>query len=103
MTTPLLAGIDVSAWQTHIDWRKVAEAGHAFAFVKATEGAGYVSPTFREQQKLKNSQGVKKAANLAETAIPANRTLLLKGPQKPSAHSPLKGPLSLTPPAHPQT
>lgn len=42
-------GIDVSAYQPHIDWRAVASAGHTFAIVKATEGAGYVSPIYRDQ------------------------------------------------------
>lgn len=48
--TTLLTGIDVSAYQPHIDWRAVAAGGDSFAFVKATEGASYVSPTFREQR-----------------------------------------------------
>ena len=58
MTTPLLAGIDVSAWQPHIDWRKVAEAGNVFVFIKATEGARYVSPTFRTQRLDALAQGL---------------------------------------------
>ena len=58
MTTPLLAGIDVSAWQPHIDWRKVAEAGNAFAFVKATEGTRYVSPVFRTQRDGAKGEGL---------------------------------------------
>ena len=41
-----VTGIDVSAWQGQIDWPKVAAAGHSFAIIKATEGAGYRSPQF---------------------------------------------------------
>ena len=41
-------GIDVSRWQGTIDWRAVSGAGIRFAFLKATEGADYLDPTFRE-------------------------------------------------------
>lgn len=33
----MVPGIDVSHWQSDIDWRKVAEAGVQFAFLKASE------------------------------------------------------------------
>jgi len=33
----MISGIDVSHWQSDIDWRKVAEAGVQFAFLKASE------------------------------------------------------------------
>lgn len=56
--TSLLAGIDVSAWQPHIDWRKVAQAGNSFAFVKATEGSRYISPTFRAQREGAKAAGL---------------------------------------------
>lgn len=39
-------GIDVSNWQHTIDWTKVAGAGYAFAFGKATEGTTYSDPTY---------------------------------------------------------
>lgn len=35
-------GIDVSHWQGVMDWPQAARAGVKFAFVKATEGAGFV-------------------------------------------------------------
>ncbi len=41
-------GIDVSRWQGTIDWSAVAGAGVRFAFLKATEGADYLDPKFRE-------------------------------------------------------
>ncbi|MDE3179400.1 MAG: lysozyme [Acidobacteriota bacterium] len=40
------SGIDVSHLQGQIDWPRVAQAGISFAFVKATEGAGFVDPQF---------------------------------------------------------
>lgn len=40
-------GIDVSAHQEDIDWALVAEDGISFAYLKATEGAGFTDSTFR--------------------------------------------------------
>ena len=45
----MITGIDVSAYQPHIDWDAVHAAGHRFAYIKATEGEGYRSPTFKAQ------------------------------------------------------
>jgi hypothetical protein len=42
----MVLGIDVSGWQRTISWKAVKKAGVEFGFVKATEGAGYVNPTF---------------------------------------------------------
>lgn len=39
-------GIDVSHHNGALDWRKVAAAGYRFAFVKASQGDGYVDPMF---------------------------------------------------------
>ncbi len=39
-----LTGIDVSHFQGHVDWMAVKAAGCAFAFAKATEGAGITDP-----------------------------------------------------------
>jgi lysozyme len=41
-----LTGIDVSHFQGHVDWPSVKAAGCAFAFAKATEGAGVTDPFF---------------------------------------------------------
>jgi lysozyme len=41
-----IQGIDVSRWQGEVDFRKVAEAGIAFCFCKATEGLEHVDPKF---------------------------------------------------------
>jgi len=41
-------GPDVSRWQhgAPLSWAAVKASGHSFAFVKATEGAGYTNPYF---------------------------------------------------------
>ena len=52
-------GIDVSHYQGTVDWQQVAEAGMAFAFVKATQGASGV-----DSQLGVNWPGVKAAGLL---------------------------------------
>jgi lysozyme len=44
MTT--VPGIDVSYWDSGIDWPKVRATGQRFMFAKATEGDFYADPTF---------------------------------------------------------
>lgn len=39
-------GIDVSYWDSGIDWPKVRATGQRYVFVKATEGQAYSDPTF---------------------------------------------------------
>ena len=46
--TPVL-GLDVSDHQAVIDWSAVASGGTRFAYVKATEGIGFVNPDFASQ------------------------------------------------------
>ena len=41
--TPVHFGIDVSTWNSNVDWKKVGQDGAKFAFVKMTEGRTYVS------------------------------------------------------------
>lgn len=53
-----ITGIDVSAYQPVIDWRKVADAGHLFAFVKFTEGNGWVSKYARKQRDEARAAGL---------------------------------------------
>jgi lysozyme len=43
---PRLSGVDVSHFQGAVDWQAVKAAGCAFAFAKATEGAGIADPYF---------------------------------------------------------
>ncbi|WP_168200912.1 lysozyme [Allokutzneria sp. NRRL B-24872] len=42
-------GIDVSRWQGDVDWHLHWNNGVRFAYVKATEGTGYVNPHFGQQ------------------------------------------------------
>lgn len=50
-------GIDVSNHQGYIDWKSVAKDENVqFVYIKATEGATYVSPTFEQ-----NIEGARKA------------------------------------------
>lgn len=46
----MIKGIDVSAWQGIIDWKKVKEAGIQFAIVKAggSDAGNYIDKRFRE-------------------------------------------------------
>jgi GH25 family lysozyme M1 (1,4-beta-N-acetylmuramidase) len=46
---PAVLGLDVSDHQPVIDWSSVASQGAQFAYVKATEGTGFVSPDFTSQ------------------------------------------------------
>jgi GH25 family lysozyme M1 (1,4-beta-N-acetylmuramidase) len=48
VATTKAPGIDVSRWQGPIDWQRAAKSA-SFAYVKATEGTGYVSRTFDSQ------------------------------------------------------
>lgn len=47
-------GIDVSAYQGEIDWQKLSKEDIQFAFIKATEGSGYVDDKFA--QNYENAQ-----------------------------------------------
>jgi lysozyme len=42
-------GLDVSYWQTEVDWQAVRAAGAQFVFIKATEGVGYTDSTFAKK------------------------------------------------------
>lgn len=44
-----IPGVDVAQYQGEPDWGAVRGAGHAFAYIKATEGIGFVSPTLDSQ------------------------------------------------------
>jgi GH25 family lysozyme M1 (1,4-beta-N-acetylmuramidase) len=46
---PAVLGLDVSDHQHGVNWSKVASAGAEFAYVKATEGTGYVNSEFAAQ------------------------------------------------------
>ncbi len=46
---PAVIGLDVSDNQPAIDWSTTASAGAQFAYIKATEGTGFVNPDFASQ------------------------------------------------------
>jgi GH25 family lysozyme M1 (1,4-beta-N-acetylmuramidase) len=46
---PVVLGLDVSDHQPSVDWSKVASDGAQFAYVKATEGTGFVNADFAAQ------------------------------------------------------
>lgn len=51
-------GIDVSGYDPHTDWIKVSSLGIKFAFIKATEGTGYINPNFTRDWSLAPKAGV---------------------------------------------
>ena len=55
-------GIDVSHYDGNIRWDKVKAAGVSFAFIKATEGGGYVDNTFQANWQGASSVGIAKGA-----------------------------------------
>ena len=61
-TAVSLKGIDVSSFQPNTDWQQVAGAGYAFAFVKATEGTGYVNPQFARDWPATKAAGMVRGA-----------------------------------------
>ncbi|PZP13920.1 MAG: lysozyme [Brachybacterium faecium] len=48
LTAEEAMGIDVSSYQRDIDWEQVAGDGYVFAYIKATEGTGFVDTHFRQ-------------------------------------------------------
>jgi GH25 family lysozyme M1 (1,4-beta-N-acetylmuramidase) len=44
-----LPGLDVSRYQTNVNWPAVGKAGAAFVYVKATESTNYTNPSFGQQ------------------------------------------------------
>lgn len=58
----LVRGIDVAQYQGAVDWKKVAEGGYSFVFVKCTEGTWYRSPTYGAQWQGARSAGIRRGA-----------------------------------------
>jgi GH25 family lysozyme M1 (1,4-beta-N-acetylmuramidase)/LysM repeat protein len=55
-------GIDVSYWNAGIDWPKVRAAGQRFTFIKASEGDGYLDPTFDDNWRGAKTGGLLRGA-----------------------------------------
>jgi GH25 family lysozyme M1 (1,4-beta-N-acetylmuramidase) len=58
VTKTAARGIDVSRWQSTIDWARVADSGVRFAIAKATEGQKYVDPMFSQNETGATANGV---------------------------------------------
>ena len=55
-------GVDLSRWQSGVDWRLARGAGVNFAFVKATEGGDVFDPLFPSHWTHSAEAGVKRGA-----------------------------------------
>lgn len=55
-------GIDVSRWQSDIDWRQARASGVSFAYIKATEGGDMLDPMFRAHWDGAGQAGVPRGA-----------------------------------------
>ncbi|WP_313884409.1 GH25 family lysozyme [Streptomyces tropicalis] len=64
------AGLDVSSYQGAVDWAAASNAGAAFAYVKATEGTTYTSPSFSQQYNGAANAGLIRGAY--HFALPGN-------------------------------
>lgn len=51
-------GIDASHHQGAIDWPRVADAGVTFAYLKASEGTGFVDPRFADHRRAATRAGI---------------------------------------------
>jgi GH25 family lysozyme M1 (1,4-beta-N-acetylmuramidase) len=54
--------VDVSTWQGNIDWNAVKAAGVTFAWIKATEGIGFVDPKFAQNWQAIKAAGIPRGA-----------------------------------------
>lgn len=59
---PAVTGIDVSRHGGAVDWEQVAEQGHAFAFIKSTEGVDLEDTSFRENWRGAAAAGLARGA-----------------------------------------
>jgi GH25 family lysozyme M1 (1,4-beta-N-acetylmuramidase) len=60
--SPDVLGVDVSAYQHGVDWRKARADGAQFAFVKATEGSNYTNARLASQYAGAERAGILRAA-----------------------------------------
>jgi lysozyme len=59
---PTVPGLDVSYWQSGIDWPKVRATGQRFVMVKATEGEAYTDPTLSDNWRGAKTAGLLRGA-----------------------------------------
>lgn len=55
-------GIDISRWQTYVNWAEARVNGVNFAFIKATEGGDFIDPAFAMNWDLAARHGVRRGA-----------------------------------------
>lgn len=55
-------GIDISKFQTRIDWNIVRRSGIQFAFIKATEGGDHLDEAFYQNWRAAGRVGIKRGA-----------------------------------------
>ncbi|HLK38845.1 MAG TPA: GH25 family lysozyme [Polyangiaceae bacterium] len=55
-------GLDVSEWQGTIDWNAVRQSGHAFAFIRVSDGLGHPDATFEANWPAVRAAGLLRAA-----------------------------------------
>ena len=55
-------GVDISRWQTYVDWATARKSGVNFAFIKATEGGDIVDPGFAMNWQLAARHDVRRGA-----------------------------------------
>jgi len=55
-------GVDVSSHQGKIDWQTLSAQGISFAFIKATEGSGFVDPCFADNFSAARETGLRVGA-----------------------------------------
>ena len=54
-----MKGIDISAYQSNVDFSEVVAAGIEVAYIKATEGTNYVNPDLQSQYQGAKAAGIK--------------------------------------------
>ncbi|MCP8939025.1 glycoside hydrolase family 25 protein [Alsobacter sp. SYSU M60028] len=55
-------GIDISRYQTNVNWAEVQDAGTKFVFIKATEGGDYLDPQFWSNWSGAKAAGIPRGA-----------------------------------------
>lgn len=58
----MLTILDVSNWQGEVNWSRVRQDGILLAFVKATQGAGFVDPRFEANRREAEALGIRLGA-----------------------------------------
>ena len=59
---PTVRGMDVSYYETSVDWVAAHQAGIEFAIIRATDGVQYIDPKFPEYWKGAKDAGVIRGA-----------------------------------------